>query len=66
MLRALLGAELPATENAITNANLARIVGPDLLAMGHGLLDFESNRPAITHLLDELEDLIRINREHII
>jgi glyoxylase-like metal-dependent hydrolase (beta-lactamase superfamily II) len=66
MLRALLGAKLPATENAITNANLARIIGPDLLAMGHGLLDFESNRPAITHLLDELEDLIRINREHII
>jgi glyoxylase-like metal-dependent hydrolase (beta-lactamase superfamily II) len=66
MLRALLGKDPPVTEDAIANANLARVAGPDLLAMGHGLLDFESNRPAIAHLLEELEELIRINREHII
>jgi hypothetical protein len=66
MLRALLGKEHPVIEDAVTNANLARIAGPDLLALGHKLLDFESNRPAITHLLEELEELTRINREHII
>jgi len=66
MLRALLGKDAPVTEDAVANANLARVAGPDLLAMGHGLLDFERNRPAIAHLLEELEDLIRINREHII
>jgi hypothetical protein len=66
MLRALLGKDVPVTDDPVANANLARVAGPDLLAMGHGLLDFESNRPAIIHLLDELDDLLRINREHII
>ena len=66
MLRALLGKDLPVTDDANTNANLARVAGPDLLALGHRLLDFESNRPAISHLLEELEELMRINREHII
>jgi len=65
MLRAMLGKD-PLTEDASINASLARLAGLDLLAMGHGLLDFERNIPAIAHLLEELEELIRIDREHII
>ena len=66
MLRALLGQDPQVTNGPVTSANLARVAGPDLLAMGHGLLNFESSRPAISHLLEELEELSRINREHII
>jgi glyoxylase-like metal-dependent hydrolase (beta-lactamase superfamily II) len=66
MLRALLGKKPPLGSDAATIAHLSRIAAPSLLAMGHGPLDFQSSRPAIVHLLDELEELIRIAREHII
>ncbi|MGD0153861.1 MAG: MBL fold metallo-hydrolase [Thermacetogeniaceae bacterium] len=66
MLRALLKKDLPVTEDPASAANLGRVGDPGVLALGHGLFDFASGRPAIAHLLEELEELIRINREHII
>ncbi len=66
MLRALLKKDLPAMDDQAPIANLGRVGNPGVLAMGHGLFDFTSGHPAIAHLLEELEELVRINREHII
>lgn len=66
MLRAVLGRKLPPDLAPLDRAYMQRISCPDLIALGHSLIDFEEFRPRIAHLLEELEELTRINREHII
>ncbi|NPV28789.1 MAG: MBL fold metallo-hydrolase [Firmicutes bacterium] len=66
VLRALLGKELRISADPPTLTYLKRIAQPDKIALGHGLIDFWEYREKIAHLLEELEEMLRINREHII
>ncbi len=66
MLRAILGKDINIQVDEITRDNMERIACPDLLAMGHGLFEFSQYRSKLAHLLHELEELLRINKEHII
>lgn len=66
MLRAILGKSLPIETDEITSNYMKQIACPDLLAMGHGVFEFSQHRSEIEHLLQELEELVRINKEHII
>ena len=49
-----------------TSNYMKRIACPDLLAMGHGVFEFSKYRSELDHLLDELEEFLRIYKEHII
>jgi glyoxylase-like metal-dependent hydrolase (beta-lactamase superfamily II) len=66
MLRAILGKDLQIRVDEITGRYMERIACPDLLAMGHGVFEFSKYRSELAHLLQELEELLRINKEHII
>lgn len=66
MLRTILGREPGAAVSTVEASHMKKIAIPDLIALGHGVIDFREYRPHINHLLEELEELIRINREHII
>jgi len=66
MLRAILGKSLPIQADEITSNYMKQIACPDLLAMGHGVFEFSKYRSELEHLLQELEELLRINKEHII
>lgn len=66
MLRALLGEDIRVQVDEVTRRYMERIASPDILAMGHGIFEFSKYQSEIAHLLRELEELIRINREHII
>lgn len=66
MLRTILGREPGVPVDTVAASHMKKIAFPDLLALGHGILEFREYRPKIVHLLEELEELIRINREHII
>jgi glyoxylase-like metal-dependent hydrolase (beta-lactamase superfamily II) len=66
MLRALLGEKIEVQVDEITKRYMERIASPDILAMGHGIFEFSKYRSEITHLLRELEEVIRIHSEHII
>ena len=66
-LRALLGKETSGVKLPPNCKVLMEELGyPDKLAMGHGFIDFMANKGDIEHLLQELEELLRIEREHII
>ena len=66
MLRAILGKDLRIQVDEITRNYMERIASPDLLAMGHGVFEFSKYRSELAHLLQELEEILRINKEHII
>lgn len=66
MLRAILGKRLQIHIDEITGNYMKRIACPDLLAMGHGVFEFSKYRSELDHLLDELEEFLRIYKEHII
>lgn len=66
MLRAILGGDLRIEPDPVDAEHLKMISSPDLIALGHGLLSFGEYRDGIAHLLAELEELIRIDTEHII
>ncbi len=65
-LRAILGANPGIEPNPVDAGHLKKLSCPDLIALGHGLLVFREYRERIAHLLAELEELIRIDTEHII
>ncbi len=63
-LRALLGMKTDAPPEF--QKNLKKLCCPDKIVLGHGILDFSTYNKKIEHLLSELEELRRIEREHII
>jgi len=66
MLRAILGMNPGIASDPVDSNHLKKLSCPDLIALGHGLLVFREYRDRIAHLLAELEELIRIDTEHII
>lgn len=66
MLRAILGRELRAEPSPAALEHLKKVASPDLIALGHGLIPFSGYKESIAHLLEELEELIRIDKEHVI
>lgn len=66
-LRALLG-KGDGTEAPSLNCrnHILKLASPDKVALGHGFIDFLESKEDIEHLLSELEELLRIEREHII
>ncbi len=66
MLRAILGRELKANPSPAELEHLRKVASPDLIALGHGLIPFGGYKESIAHLLEELEELVRIDREHVI
>jgi len=68
-LRALLGKELDCGRIKVSDKNLElmrEMMLPDKVGLGHGFIDFAQSKEEIEHLLQELEELLRIEREHII
>lgn len=67
VLKALLGMpQILSDEFSAYSENLAKLANPTTLALGHGYVDFASNQHRIEHLLKELEEYRRIEKEHII
>ncbi|MGB9793116.1 MAG: MBL fold metallo-hydrolase, partial [Thermacetogeniaceae bacterium] len=66
MLRAILGRDLRVEPSPTDLEHLKKVASPDLIALGHGLIPFRDFEESIAHLLEELEELIRIDREHVI
>lgn len=66
MLRAILGLPSRHHPGREYTRYLERLSCPDVIAIGHGLLNFRDNQAKLTHLLGELEELVRITDEHII
>lgn len=66
-LKALLGKDT-GREDCPKNCreHISKLAVPDKIALGHGFIDFNETREDIEHLLCELEELLRIEREHII
>jgi glyoxylase-like metal-dependent hydrolase (beta-lactamase superfamily II) len=67
VLRALLGEPIdPAPEQTSVRHWLSCLASPTEIALGHGILTFAEQQADVTHLLRELEDFRRIEKEHII
>lgn len=66
-LKALLGKDTGREDHPKNcREHISKLAVPDKIALGHGFINFEETREDIEHLLCELEELIRIEREHII
>jgi glyoxylase-like metal-dependent hydrolase (beta-lactamase superfamily II) len=67
MLRALLGEPIdPPPDDPAVSAGLEAVKRPTEIALGHGLLKFADMEDDVAHLRHELEELRRIEKEHII
>lgn len=66
VLGALLGEEPDESVPSTAQAGLRRLSSPDYVALGHGIIDFQQRKEEVRHLLEELQTLHRIEKEHVI